>query len=59
MVVVKSEIDSKIKLIQEWIKENKHLPQKIGKITGSKYILISVCCLFLFIFLITFEKNDK
>lgn len=31
MVAVKSEIDSKIKLIQEWIKENKHLPQVIGK----------------------------
>lgn len=41
MVVVKSEIDSKIKLIQEWIKENKHLPQKIGKITGSKLLSTS------------------
>lgn len=36
-MVVKSELDSKIKLIQEWIKENRHLPQKIGKITKIEY----------------------
>lgn len=52
-MVVKSEMDSKIKLIQEWIKENRHLPQKIGKITKIEYICKISLLLFVVFFYLT------
>lgn len=52
-MVVKSEMDSKIKLIQEWIKENRHLPQKIGKIAKIEYICKISLLLFVVFFCLT------
>lgn len=53
-MVVESEMEAKIKIIQEWIKENRHLPQKIGKNgikTQSKFIYRSLLFLFVIIYI--------